>query len=201
MAGFGPVRTGLLPIAGPGRRWGGSPRTGAGGFFAKQNDMMVSFVVAAASNNAIGKDGVMPWHLPNDMKYFKNITWGMPVIMGRKTFESLGKPLKGRKNIVVTRQRGYQADGSVVVASIEDAMFVARETDAREVMVIGGGEIYRAFFEKAKRVYLTRVEAEPEADTFFPSLDPALWRLISQKNYEADEKNKYNHSFQVWEKI
>ena len=144
--------------------------------------MTISLIVAAASNNAIGKDGKMPWHLPNDMKHFKNVTWGMPVVMGRKTFESLGKVLPGRKNI-------------------EDALFVAKQTDAKEVMVIGGGEIYKTLFDKAKRIYLTRVEAEPEADTFFPSLSPEEWWLVSQKNHEADSANAYNYSFQVWERI
>lgn len=163
--------------------------------------MIISLIVAAASNNAIGKDGKMPWHLPGDMKHFKNITWGLPVLMGRKTFESLGKALPGRKNIVVTRQHGWEMEGTVTVKTIEDGLFVAKETDAKEVMVIGGGEIYRALFARAKRIYLTRVEAEPEADTFFPSLDPKHWYLVSQKNHEADEKNAYNHSFQVWERI
>lgn len=163
--------------------------------------MIISLVVAAATNNAIGKDGTMPWHLPNDMKHFKNVTWGMPVIMGRKTFESLGKALPGRKNIVITRQVDWNAASTVPVKSIDDALFVAKETDAKEVMVIGGGEIYRALFDKAKRIYLTRVETEPDADTFFPSLDPQHWHLVSQRNHEADEKNAYNYSFQVWERI
>lgn len=163
--------------------------------------MTISFVVAAAKNNAIGKDGQMPWHLPNDMKHFKNVTWGMPVVMGRKTFESLGKVLPGRKNIVITRQPGWKVTGAVAVKSIEDALFVAKETDANEVMVIGGGEIYKALYDKVKRIYLTRVEAEPEADTFFPSIDPKLWYLVSQKNHEADEKNAYNYSFQIWERL
>src|SRR5690606_31457814 len=127
--------------------------------------MIISLVVAAATNNGIGKDGTLPWKLPNDMKHFKNVTWGMPVLMGRKTFESLGKPLAGRKNIVVSRQPDWNADGTVVVKSIDDGLFVARETDANEVMVIGGGEIYKALFEKAKRIYLTRVEASPDVDT------------------------------------
>lgn len=163
--------------------------------------MTISLVVAAASNNAIGKEGKLPWHLPNDMKHFKNVTWGLPVIMGRKTFESLGKPLAGRKNIVISRQPGWSAAGAVAVKNIDDALFLAKETDAKETMVIGGGEIYRTLFEKAKRIYLTRVEAEPEADTFFPSLNPKEWRLVSQKKYEADEKNIYNYSFQVWERV
>lgn len=163
--------------------------------------MIISLVVAAATNNAIGKDGKLPWHLPNDMKHFKNVTWGMPVVMGRKTFESLGKVLPGRKNIVISRQPGWKMNGTVTVKNIDDALFVAKETDAKEVMVIGGGEIYKTLFDKAKRIYLTRVEAEPEADTFFPSLNPQEWFLVSQKNHEADEKNAYNYSFQVWERI
>lgn len=162
--------------------------------------MGVSLVVAAASNNAIGKNGTMPWHLPNDLKHFKNVTWGMPIVMGRKTFDSLGKALPGRKNIVITRQTGWSAEGVVAVKSIDDALFVANETDAKEVMVIGGGEIYKAAFEQAKRIYLTRVEAEPEADTFFPVINPDEWHLMSHKNFEADEKNAYNYSFQVWER-
>jgi len=162
--------------------------------------MNISLVVAAASNNAIGKDGKMPWHLPADMKHFKNITWGMPVVMGRKTFESLGKPLTGRKNIVITRQTGWKANGAIGVQSIEDAFFVAQQADVNEIMVIGGGEIYKTLFDKAKRIYLTRVEAEPEADTFFPVLLREQWRLISQQNFEADEKNLFNYSFQIWDR-
>lgn len=163
--------------------------------------MIISLVVAAANNNAIGKEGKLLWTLPNDMKFFKNVTWGMPVVMGRKTFESLGKPLAGRKNIVITRQSGWKAEGTVVVKTIDDALFVAKETDAKEVMVIGGGEIYKSVFEKAKRIYITRVDAEFEADTFFPVIHPGQWHLVSQKNHEADEKNAYNYSFQVWERI
>ncbi len=161
----------------------------------------ISLVVAAATNNAIGKDGKMPWHLPNDMKHFKNVTWGMPVVMGRKTFDSLGKVLPGRKNIVITRQQNWKVEGTVSVKSIDDALFVAKSTDANEVMVIGGGEIYKTVFDKAKRIYMTRVEAEPEADTFFPAIDPKQWQLVSQKNHEADEKNAYNYSFQIWERV
>jgi dihydrofolate reductase len=167
----------------------------------KSPQLNISLVVAAASNHAIGKDGKLPWHLPNDMKHFKNVTWGLPVVMGRKTFESLGKPLSGRKNIVVSRQPGWKADGVVVVKSLDDALFVAGQTDAKEVMVIGGGEIYRALFDKAKRIYLTRVETEPEADTFFPVITPDQWWLVSQQNHEADERNAFNYSFQVWERV
>jgi dihydrofolate reductase len=170
--------------------------------------MNISIVVAAAKNNAIGKNGKLPWHLPADMKHFKNITWGMPIIMGRKTFESLGKPLSGRKNIVISRQAGeekpkkpWKAEGAVVVNNLDDALFVAKETDARETMVNGGGEIYRLVFDQTKRIYLTRVKAEPEGDTFFPDLDRNEWHLVSQQNHDADEKNEFAYSFEVWEKI
>jgi len=163
--------------------------------------MNISLVVAAADNNIIGKDNQLLWHLPNDLKFFKNVTWGMPVIMGRKTFEALGKPLAGRKNIVITRQKGWKAEGAVVVGSLDDALFLVKEMDVKEPMVIGGGEIYRLAFEKARRIYITRVEATPKGDTSFPAIDPAKWKLVSQKNHEADEKHAYNYSFQVWERI
>jgi len=162
---------------------------------------MISFVVAAGKNNAIGKDGKLPWNLPNDLRHFKNVTWGLPVVMGRKTFESLGKPFSGRKNIVITRQAGWSAEGTVAVKKIEDALFVASETDAKEIMVIGGGEIFRSLFDKAGRIYMTRVDAEPEADTFFPVIDPKHWWLASQKKYDADEKNPYNYAFETWERF
>lgn len=162
--------------------------------------MRISLVVAAAKNNAIGKDGKIPWHLPDDLRHFKNITWGLPVIMGRKTFDSLGKPLPGRKNIVITRQLSWKAAGALPVKTMEDALFVAREADANEVMIIGGGEIYKTMFDRASRIYLTRVDAEPDADTFFPVILPEQWHLMSQQNHEANEKNPFNYSFQLWER-
>jgi dihydrofolate reductase len=165
--------------------------------------VIISLIAAAAKNNAIGKDGDMPWRLSNDLKYFKNITWGLPVVMGRKTFESFGKgkPLPGRKNIILTRQKDLNPEGVVTVQSVEDAIFLVNEMDVKEMMVIGGGEIYRLFLEKANRIYLTRVDAEPEADTFFPEMDMKEWKLVSQKDHEADAKNDHNYSFQVWERI
>lgn len=163
--------------------------------------MIISLVVAAGTNNVIGKGGKMPWHLPNDLKHFKNTTWAMPVIMGRKTFESLGKPLAGRKNIIITRQKNYKPEGAVAVQSLKDALFVANEMDVKEIFVIGGGEIYKMVWEKANRIYLTRVKMEMEGDTYFPKIDPKEWKLVSQKDFEGDEKNAYPHSFQVWERI
>jgi dihydrofolate reductase len=161
--------------------------------------VIINLIVAAAKNHVIGKDGKMPWHLPNDMKHFKNLTWGMPVIMGRKTFESLGKPLPGRKNIVITRQPAWQAEGVVAVKNFEDALFVAHGTDAREVFVIGGGEIYRLALERAKRIYLTRVDAEPEGDSFFPELNGA-WKLVHEIKHTRDDKHPFDYAFQVWER-
>ncbi len=162
---------------------------------------MISLVVAAANNNVIGKDNQLLWKLPNDMKHFKNVTWGMPVVMGRKTFESLGKPLSGRKNIVLSKQAGWEQEGVIVVKKIEDAVFLVQQMDVKEMMVIGGGQIYKSLFDKAKRIYLTRVDGEPEGDTYFPSIDPKAWHLVSQQDFEADEKHAYNYSFQTWEKI
>ncbi|HEY6506181.1 MAG TPA: dihydrofolate reductase [Chitinophagaceae bacterium] len=161
----------------------------------------ISLVVAAAKNNVIGKDNQLLWSLPNDMKFFKNITWGMPVVMGRKTFQSLGKPLAGRKNIIITRRDDWKVDGTIPVKNPDDAIFLVKNMDMKEMMVIGGGEIYQMFFEKAKRIYITRVDAEPEGDTYFPAIDPKVWKLVSQKDHEADGKNKYAYSFQVWERI
>jgi len=161
--------------------------------------MIISIVVAAARNNVIGKDNQLLWHLPKDMRHFRNITWGMPVVMGRKTFESLGKPLAGRKNIVITRQSDWNVPGTIAVKSLDDAAFLVNEMDVKEMLVIGGGEIYKQAFDKAHRIYLTRVDAEPEGDTYFPALNPAAWNLVSQKDHEADEKHMYGYSFQVWE--
>lgn len=163
--------------------------------------MLISLVVAAAVNNVIGMKGQLPWSLPNDMKFFKNVTWGMPVVMGRKTFEALGKPLPGRKNIVISRNNDLPAEGIVSVKNFDDAFFVAGQTDAKEVMVIGGGEVYREIFPKAGRIYITRVDAEPEGDTWFPAIDPKEWHLVSQKDHEADVKHAFNYSFQVWERF
>jgi dihydrofolate reductase len=163
--------------------------------------VVITLVVAASKNNAIGKDNQLPWRLPNDMKYFKNVTWGMPVLMGRKTFESLGTALPGRKNMVLTRQSKWKAKDVVVVKDFDDAIFLTREMDVKELMVIGGGEIFKAVFEKADRIHITRVDGEFEADAFFPVIDPVKWKLVSKSDHEADANHKYNYSFQVWEKV
>ncbi len=161
--------------------------------------MIISLLVAAAENNAIGKNNQLLWSLPNDMRFFKNTTWGMAVIMGRKTYESVDKPLPGRFNIVITRQAGWKAEGVIVAGDLQNALLKAAETNCNEVFVIGGGEIYKWAIDIADRIYITRVHASFEADTFFPVIDESKWKLTSNKDFEVDEKHKYAYSFQVWE--
>ena len=164
--------------------------------------MIISLVVAASTNNVIGKNNQLLWHLPNDMKFFKNTTWAMPVIMGRKTFESLGKkPLKGRFNIVVSRSEDVMAESGeiILVSSLDEAIKKAEETDCKESFVIGGGEIYREILPKADKVYLTRVHSNFEGDTYFPELDNS-WKLVWQEDHLADEKHAYSYSFGLWER-
>jgi dihydrofolate reductase len=162
--------------------------------------MTISFIVAASENNVIGKDNKLPWCLPTDMRYFKNVTWGMPVIMGRKSFESLGKPLKGRTNIVVTRNRDWRAEGTQVVQSIDKAITVAGQTDAKEIFIIGGAEIFRSALPSADRIYLTLVHGHFDGDAFFPTMAPREWKLTSNRDCDADDKNPYALSFQIWER-
>ena len=162
---------------------------------------MVSLIVAAAENNAIGKNNQLLWHLPNDLKFFKNSTWGMPVIMGRKTFEAVNKPLPGRFNFVITRQFDWKADGVMMAVDLNDALQKAAETNCKEFFIIGGGEIYKQALEIADKIYLTRVHATfTGADTFFPDIDRTQWQLTHNQDFVADEKHKYAYSFQTWER-
>ena len=163
--------------------------------------MIISFVVAASENNVIGKNNQLVWNLPKDMKFFKNVTWGMPVIMGRKTFESLdSKPLNGRKNIVITRRPGWKADGVSVANSVDAAIALAAEMNYKEVFIIGGGEIFMLAYEKANKIYITRVHAELEGDTYFPVIEKNDWKLVINVDNPADEKHAYPFSFQMWER-
>ena len=162
--------------------------------------MIISLIVAASENNAIGKNNQLLWHLPNDLKFFKNTTWGMPVIMGRKTFEAVNKPLPGRFNIVITRQAGWKADGVIVAKDLKEALQKAAETNCKEIFIIGGGEIYKQSMEIADKIYLTRVHATIEGDTFFPMVDENKWQLIANEDFEVDEKHAFAYSFQVWER-
>ena len=160
----------------------------------------LSLIVAAAENNAIGKDNQLLWHLPNDLKFFKNTTWGMPVIMGRKTFEAVNKPLPGRFNIVITRQADWKAEGTISATDLQDALQKAKATNCNEIFVIGGGEIYKQSIEIADKIYMTRVHASFDADTFFPAIDENKWKLTNNIDFEIDEKHKYAYSFQTWQR-
>ena len=163
--------------------------------------MIISLVVAASDNNVIGKNNQLLWHLPKDMKFFKNVTWAMPVVMGRKTFESMGsKPLSGRKNIVITRKTGWHAEGVLVVNSVDAAAALAEGLNYKEIFIIGGGEIYLIAFERANKIYMTRVHAELEGDTYFPVIEKNDWTLVSKTDNPADEKHGYGFSFQLWER-
>jgi dihydrofolate reductase len=166
--------------------------------------MIISLILAASSNNAIGKQNALLWHLPNDLKFFKNTTWGMPVIMGRKTYESIaGEPLPGRFNIIITRKNDFNpgSEGVWVVNTLEQAIAKAKETNCKEVFVAGGGEIYTAALPLADRIYLTRVHANfPDAEIFFSGFNENEWTLQSKLDFTADEKHAYDYSFQVWER-
>jgi dihydrofolate reductase len=160
--------------------------------------MKISLVVAASDNHAIGKDNQLLWHLPKDMRFFKNTTWALPILMGRKTFESLGnKPLPGRLNLVITRQAGVTYNGATVVSSLEEAITMAKQNDYKELMVIGGGEIYTMALPMADSIYLTRVHTTIEGDTYFPVLGTD-WVMESSEPHLADEKHAFNFDFEIW---
>ena len=161
----------------------------------------VTLIVAMTDDGVIGVDGQLPWRLPEDLRRFKAATLGKPVVMGRKTFESIGRPLPQRHNIVLTRQSGLSlADAAVTVVPTLDAALQAAE-DASEVMIIGGAEIYRLALPLAQRILLTRVHAEVRGDTHFPSLDPEAWRVVSSETYAADDKHAYPMSFEDLERV
>lgn len=166
--------------------------------------MKLAIIVAMANNRAIGKDNKLLWYLPEDLKYFKRVTMGKPIIMGRKTFESIGRPLSGRLNIVVTRQKNWQYDNVRVVNSVEDALQVAEAQafidGVQEVMMIGGAELYEAALPQAERLYLTRVDAELEGDAFFPVFDENQWMEKSREEFSSSDNNPYNYAFCVLEK-
>jgi dihydrofolate reductase len=158
----------------------------------------VVLVVAAADNGVIGRDGAMPWHLAADLRRFRRLTTGKPVVMGRKTFESIGKPLPGRHNIVLTRDPGWRVPGTTVVPGLADAIAAAGlETGSDELMVIGGAEIYALARPVATRIELTRIHLSPEGDSFFPDPEPAQWTLKTREDHAA-AGGAPAHSFQTY---
>jgi dihydrofolate reductase len=163
--------------------------------------MIVSIIVAVSENNAIGVNNTLPWHLPEDLKFFKRKTMGKPVIMGRKTYESLGKPLPGRLNIVLSNSRGLELpEGVLQYHDINAALERIQQEPGDEGFIIGGGKIFEASMQLTDRMYITRVHTNiPEADTFFPTIDHTQWKLVWEEAHEADEKHKYAYTFQQFE--
>jgi dihydrofolate reductase len=162
---------------------------------------MIALVVAAARNGAIGKENKLLWHLPNDLRFFKNLTWGSVVIMGRKTFESVNKPLPGRLNIVITRNQSWKHEGVRVCGSLDEALHVAHQAGYKTIFIIGGADIYSQSMPLADQIYLTRVHADLEGDVFFPDPDPLIWERVQTDHHSADEKNTWAHNIERWERI
>lgn len=159
--------------------------------------MIISAIVAASKNGVIGKNGELPWKLPDEMAYFKSLTMGHPVIMGRVTHESIGRALPGRRNIIISSRPNYKAEGCEVVHSVEEALAAAQDND--EVFIIGGSQIYQQSMPKLDRLYLTRIDAEIDGDKFF-KFDESDWRNVSSRHHESDAKHSYAFDMQVWER-
>jgi dihydrofolate reductase len=161
---------------------------------------MTTIVVAMGVKNEIGFENQLLWHLPKDLKHFKEITSGHPVIMGRKTYESIGKPLPNRTNIVVSRKNDWFEEGILIVGSIKEAIKFAKKID-EEIFIIGGGKIYEQTMDMVDKLEVTLVKADLEADTFFPKIDSKIWKKTDEICHEKDEKNQYDFCFQTYEKI
>ena len=163
--------------------------------------MLISTIVATAQNNVIGKDNQIPWYLPADLQYFKKITINHHIIMGRNCFESIGRPLPKRTNVVVTRNPFFIATGCVVTHSIEEALRLAEKNGEEEVFIIGGGEIYQQSVEFWDRIYWTEVALNTEGDVFFPKIEMKNWKLTSEEKHAKDDKNEMDFAFKIYDKI
>lgn len=165
--------------------------------------MKIALIVAASQNNVIGLDNQLPWHLPEDLQYFKAVTMGKPILMGRKTYDSIGRPLPGRTNIVLTRDANWSAEGVVVVNDLDSATAASEKacaaTGADELMIIGGEQIYRKFLPVADKLYLTKVEAVVEGDAYFPAIDSDQWQQVAEKIPE--KVGNYSYRFVVLERM
>jgi len=157
--------------------------------------MKISIIAAMSRNRVIGINNTLPWHLPADLKHFKSITMGKAIVMGRKTFESIGRPLPGRTNIIITRNTGFQAEGCTVLHSIEDALDFSAKQD--EIMIIGGASFYEQILPRADRIYLTLIDENFEGDALFPKYNQSDWQETEHIKHMPDEKNKYQYSFIV----
>jgi dihydrofolate reductase len=161
--------------------------------------MRINIVVAMSRNGVIGHNGGLPWRLPADLKQFKSVTMGHPIVMGRKTFESIGRPLPGRQNIIVSRRPDYRTPGCHMVGSLEAALDAAGDVD--EVMVVGGAALYGAALPRTRRIYLTEVQVDLEGDTVFPALDRTEWKETGRDRHGADDNNEYDFSFVILDRI
>lgn len=164
-----------------------------------KNTIAINIVVAMAENRVIGRDNQLPWRLPKDLAYFKQVTWGHPILMGRRTFESIGRPLPGRRNMVLSRQTDWTAENVEVVPSVDAAVTLL--AGVQQLMVIGGAEVYRQCLPLADKLYITQVHSEIEGDAFFPELDEQDWLQISLDEHYADDTNPFNYSFVVYQRI
>lgn len=162
--------------------------------------MKISIVAAVSENGVIGYKNKIPWHLPSDLKYFRRITLGHHIIMGRKTHEAIGHAFDGRVNIVITRNKSYKSSGCIIANSLDEALKAAAEAKEKEAMVIGGGQIYKQAMLLAERIYLTRVKANVNGDTYFPRIESKTWKEISCEQHPADEKNQYPYEFCILER-
>lgn len=163
--------------------------------------MILSAIVAISENNVIGKDNQLPWYLPADLKYFKKTTINHPVIMGRKSFESIGNALPKRTNIVISRNPYYIANGVLVAHSLEEALAISGDLEAEEIFIIGGAEIFRQSLEICDRLYITEVHKTFDGDVFFPEWNKQEWKLLKEEFHEADDKNPYPYTFKTYERI
>ena len=161
--------------------------------------MKLSLIVAMDRNGVIGANGDLPWHISADLQNFKKITMGKPIVMGRKTHESIGRPLPGRENIILTRDKNFHAEGCTVLQSLDE--IYDHYKDINEIIITGGSEIYLHTLGKVSRLYLTEVDTEIEGDTFFPEFDRDEWKEISRKDFKADEKNEFDYSFVILERV
>lgn len=162
--------------------------------------MTISAIVAVSENQVIGLNNQIPWYLPNDLKYFKRKTLGHHIIMGRKSFQSIGHPLPGRTNIVISRNPYFSASNCLVAHSIEEALEIAAENAETEAFIIGGGHVYSQSIPFLNRIYLTRIACKAEGDVFFPELQEETWKLVSEEAHQPDDRNPFAYNFQVFER-
>lgn len=162
--------------------------------------MLISIIVAVSKNGAIGKDNQLLWRLPEDLKRFKKLTLGHPIIMGRKTFDSIGKPLPGRKSIVITRNPDFQFDDVIVVHSVNEALSEAKKLNSEEAFIIGGGEVYKLALPLADKLYITEVETEIDGDTYFKIDQPENWVVTERTVHQADDRHDFGYNFVNYEK-